>query len=224
MSEMHRTEVRAVGGNKATFKIYAIHPDARLFPATRDFLLQLVVTAWHDMRLGYDWAFTGLDESPEEVKARATGHPLAEEFARLDTMIFGEEREVTAEDLEPMDLRGYGHNPPKEAWERREKARAALEKREGGRIVAYGSRREGEGARTVYRITLAPDTEAFADLAEKIVRDVSPGPRRQYKSRSKATGSYAHSETTFTVSDPDYLSHLKAGIAFETANYPFRED
>lgn len=221
-SDLFRIKIVECEGDHATFKIFAIHPDASHFPGTKDFLLQLVVTVWDHMRNGYDFIFDGLDLSPDEMRSLAAKHPRAEELTRWAVLISGDKRDITEAEWETLNMERYGSNPPKEAFQQHEAAKAKLEKKFGARIVSYGKSRLNASAPMEISVRLAPDTEAFADIAEEVVEKVVPGTQRAYKNWSKSTQSYAHSETTFTVNDPAYLWHLRSGVTFDTANVAFR--
>lgn len=221
MSALHRIEFLKLKDNSATIKIYAVHPDAVHSPSSADYLLQTLISYWDDLRLGYDFCFFNLDLAADEMKRAAENFARKEDFEKWYVLMRGEVKEITKEEYDSVSLAGYGYNPPKEAWDEKDRNEKILEEKLGGKIAVVASRKAGDDAPTVYEVRLYPGTERFVKVAEKIITSKSYGKTRRFKSFSKATQSYGFEEVTFTVSDAAYLAHLHEGTAFEVANVAF---
>ena len=221
MGALHEITFRKINGNQASIRIAAVHPDAVYAPGTEDFLLQALITYWNDLRLGYGFAFTGLSLSDAEMKAVAEKFPKRTDFEQWYTLMWGEEREISKEELDILMFRGYGHNPPKEAFDREKQVSEKIKERFGRDFGVSGSRKAGDDAPEICFVTLYPDKKKFVEVAKQIITRRTRGKSRQFKSFSKSTQSYGFQELTFEVSDAAYLSHVEEGSSVESANVVF---
>lgn len=223
MSALHRIEFTKIEEDSAKILIFAVHPDAAKFPSSKDYLLQTLISYWDDLRSGYDFNFSNLNLSKNEMKQLAESFTKKNEFEKWYILMRGAEREITEEQFDALNLKEVRHDPLKEDLARVEKNRKKLGEKLGGKIAGVFKRRENFSAPTIHGVRLYPDPQKFIVLAEKIIVSRFLGKSREFKKISKSTESYGFIEIVFKVSETAFLSHLRQGSTFEVANVAFHK-
>lgn len=221
MSALHRIEFLQIENDTAKIKIFAVHPDAQRFPSSKDYLLQIIISYWSDLREGYDFNFFNLDLTKGEMRKRAENFARKDEFEKWFVLLRGKKIEITEKDFDALSLREIRHDPPEEDLERVEKNKRKLSEKLGGKIVSVFKRRENFDAPMIFGVTLAPDSQKFIEIADRIIVARTIGKSRTFKNFSKVTQSYGFAEITLQVSDAAYLTHIEENSSFETANVAF---
>lgn len=221
MSALHRIEFTQVENDSATIVIFAVHPDAHKSPSSNDYLLQMLVSYRNDLREGYDFNFSNLELSKNEMKQAAENFACKNELEKLFVLVRGEERAITEAKFDALSLKEIRHDPPKKDLVRVEKNKKDLGEKLGSNIIRVFKRRENFDAPTIYGVGLSPEPRKFIELADRIIIARKVGKSREYKSYSKSTRSYGFAEITFKVLKTAYFSQLRQGSSFEVANVAF---